>query len=303
MKRQAHSSGFSLIELMVAMTVLSIVMVGVLNIFSNQKRGYITQKRMLDAQGDARLIGDMMFYDIRMAGFMVPQFTSLASSDGGTSGSDSLCTSDPTIIDDTILDLVNDRFDGAVFGSDIGANESTIQIAGAERDIDGDGSVDFAIGRGIIISDGTKSHCARVTTITATNLGFTPNTPSAFAATAASGRAIPATIYELSGLQLTRNNLQLSLGVEDIQIEFGIDANDDGQIAGGEFPIHDLDGYNPAQIRTVRLNVLTRTSSQDEALAASGPGRQAVANRVAASSSDAFRRRLITVTAAPRNLL
>lgn len=303
MRQRERSSGFSIIELMIAMLVLGVVMVGILNIFSNQKRGYITQKRMLDAQGDARLIGDMMFSDVRMAGFMVPQFTSIASIDGGTSGSDTLCTSDPSVIDDTILDLVNDRFDGASFTSDIGANEDTLLITGAQRDIDGDGNADFTIGNGIIVSDGTKSHCARVTALTSTSVRFAPDTPSGFSASAATGRAVPATIYELSGMQLTRNSLQLSLGVEDIQIEFGIDANDDGQLGVGEFPIHDLDGFDPAQIRTVRLNVLTRTSSEDEALAASGAGRQAVANRVAASSPDAFRRRLIKVTAAPRNLL
>ena len=43
-----------------------------LAVFSSQQQGYIGQKRMLDTQEDARLVGDMIFADIRMAGFMIP---------------------------------------------------------------------------------------------------------------------------------------------------------------------------------------------------------------------------------------
>jgi len=295
--------GFSLIELMVAMLVLSIVTVGILNVFSNQKRGYIAQKRMVDTQEDARLIGDIVFSDVRMAGFMVPRFTSMTSRDGGTSGADALCTSDPTVIDDTILALMNDRFDGASTTAAVGAAQAFILLTPAERDIDGDGNGDFAVGSGIIIADGTKSHCARVVAMSSTAVAFTPATPVGFAASVATGRAVPAIVYELSGNQLTRNNLLISPQVEDIQIEYGVDVDDNGQLGVGEFPIHSLDGFDPAQILTVRLSVLTRTARPDDSLIASGIGRQALANRNAASSADAFRRRLTTLTAAPRNLL
>ena len=296
-------TGFSIIELMVATTILGVVMVIVLNAFSDQKRGYVAQKRMVDAQQDARSIGDMMYSDILMAGFMVPTFASMTSLDGGSGGSDTLCTSNPEIISSTILGLVNERFSGASFASDVGANANSLAMPVAHREIDGDGNADFAIGSGIIVADGTKSHCARVTALTATILRFTPNTPAGFSATAATGRAVPATIYELTGTLLTRNSMQLSPQVEDLQIEYGVDANGDDQLGFGEFPIHDLDGYDASLIRRVRLSVLTRTSSEDQTLSATSGGRQAVANHAAASSADAFRRRLITLTAAPRNLL
>lgn len=295
--------GFSLIELMIAVTVLAVVTSSVLAVFTDQQQAYIGEKRMIDAQGDARLVGDMIFADLRMAGFMIPEIAGVTTGDGGSSAADRLCTSDPGAISDASLDAATGSFDGSSFTVALGAAEDEIRISVAQRDIDGDGAVDFSVGSGIIIADGTKSHCARITSMNSTRIEFTPDTPTGFVAAVATGVAVPAIIYEISGTVLTRNSLQISPQVEDLQIEFGVDADDDGALGVGEFPIHDLDGFDPAQIRTVRLSVLTRTSLEDEDLAASGPGRQAVANRAAAVSSDAFRRRLVTVTAAPRNML
>jgi hypothetical protein len=112
--------------------------------------------------------------------------------------------------------------------------------------------------------------------------------------------AVPAVVYELTNSELRRNNVALSSQVEDIQVEFGVDANGDGQIGTGEFPLHSLAGNDPALVRTVRLSILTRTAREDAQF--SGSGRGAVANRDAAGTDDAFQRRLVTVTAAPRNL-
>ena len=114
-------------------------------------------------------------------------------------------------------------------------------------------------------------------------------------------RAVPAIVYELVGAGLTRNTLPLSGQVEDFQVEYGVDVNDDGQLAGSEFPLHGMNGRDASLVRRVRLSVLTRTVSEDPAL--SGAGRQAVANRNASGTPDAFRRRLVTGTVAPRNLL
>jgi prepilin-type N-terminal cleavage/methylation domain-containing protein len=303
MMERRQQSGFSMIELMIALVILAVVTSGVLAVFSSQQQHYIGNKRMLDTQGDARLAIDVIFMDIRMAGFMIPTVAGIATGDGGSGGADRLCSSDYTIISDAILEDATARFDGGSFTNDLSNGEDSISITAAERDIDGNGSADFSLGGGIIIADGTKSHCARITAMSATAIQFTPPTPNAFAAAALTGVAVPAIVYEISGSMINRNSFQLSPQVEDLQIEFAVDANDDGRIDTGEFPIHDLDGFNPAQIRAVRVSVLMRTTVEEEALADTGGRRQAVANRAAATVTDAFRRRLATVIAAPRNIL
>lgn len=304
MMDRRRKRGFSIIELMIAMVILGVVTTGVLGVFSSQQQGYIGQKRMLDAQGDARLVGDMIFADVRMAGFMIPTIAGITTGDGGTTGSDRLCVSDSTIMDEAILEDATVRFGGGSFTNDLGAGDGRITISAAERDLDGDGNEDFSAGSGIIIADGTKSHCARITSISSGKLNFAPDTPTGFAAPSATGVAVPAIVYELSGTNLTRNGLLLSPQVEDLQIEFWVDVNGDGVMdMPAEAPIHDLDGYDTRQIRAVRLYVLARTTIEDQDLAAVGTPRPAVANHAAASVSDAFRRRLVWVTAAPRNML
>jgi prepilin-type N-terminal cleavage/methylation domain-containing protein len=291
-------SGFTLIELLVAMAVLALVAVQVLSMFSSQQRTYLVQSRVVEAQEDARLVAEAMLADLRMAGFMVPKTAGVASVDGGNAAADTLCASDPSVVDEDRLEEAMDRFAGAAIGAALSASATSASIASAEMDIDGDGDVDFMVGSGIILAGGTASHCARITAISAGSITFTPATPLGFALL--DGRAVPAVIYELVGTDLQRNGLVLASQVEDVQVEFGVDENGDGLLGVGEFPLDLLLGSNLSQIRQVRLSVLTRTAREDEALP--GPGRQAVANR-APGGADNFRRRLGVVLAAPRNVL
>ena len=148
------------------------------------------------------------------------------------------------------------------------------------------------MGGGIILAGGTASHCARITAVSTGSISFTPATPAGF--NLVNGRATPAVIYQLVGTDLKRNGLLLATGVEDVQVEFGVDTNGDGLLGGGEFPLNSLAGADLTRIRRVRLSVLTKTLRADEALA--GPGRQALANRTA-GTADKFRRRLGVVVA------
>jgi hypothetical protein len=178
-------------------------------------------------------------------------------------------------------------------------------------DMDADGTLDFAVNGGIIIAEGRKTHCARITAINSTGLvTFVPSVPPAFTPVLSDTMAVPAAVYELSGTSLTRNTVTLSSQVEDLQIEFGVDVNQDGQLGAGEGPINNLNdydstqaqfGYDPRLIRLVRLSVLTRTSREDANV--STPGRLGLANRAGSGTADSFQRRLVSVSAAPRNIL
>jgi len=61
--------GFSLIELMVAMGIASILMAGIYTFYHHQLKTHITQQEMVDMQQDARAAMYMMTREIRMAGY------------------------------------------------------------------------------------------------------------------------------------------------------------------------------------------------------------------------------------------
>ena len=87
-----------------------------------------------------------------------------------------------------------------------------------------------------IISDGSATYCAYVDSVSSNSIGIDPPPAGGFTGVAStSGRAIPATIYELTGAGLTRNTELLSSKVEDFQVEFGLDTNGNGSIGSGEF--------------------------------------------------------------------
>lgn len=301
MERERRRAGFTLIELMVVVLILGIITAQILAIFSSQLQTYQGQKAMLETQDDARLSVDLVFSDVRMAGYMIPQAAAISAVDGGNAGSDLLCVSDASLWDEAQIDLATGRFAGASLVGPLAASQSVVLLDPATLDIDGDGDDDFSPNAGIIIVDGTQTHCAVIRTISAGVVVFVPPTPGGFAVSIASGTAVPAIAYQQSANGLSRNGLLVSRHVEDLQVEFGVDANDDGQLTGAEFPLHGLLGQDPTLVRLVRLSVLTRTATEDEVL--TGNGRQAVANRSAGGVADNYRRRLVTVSATPRNLM
>lgn len=60
--------GFSIVELMVAMTVTLVILAGVITIFTGSKRTYNVQEGLSRVQENARFATDMMATDIRLAG-------------------------------------------------------------------------------------------------------------------------------------------------------------------------------------------------------------------------------------------
>jgi hypothetical protein len=248
-------------------------------------------------------VAELVLQDIRMAGFMVPPRVGISSSDGSNTAADVICVSDPNIISDSALDAAMDRFRGAAVSAAVSGGDNGVEVVAADMDIDGDGDDDFAVDAGIIISEGTNSHCARIISIAGNDITFTPRTPTGFSVTSIDGLAVPAVTYEIpiSGSGLYRNNQLISSRVEDVQIEFGVDADNDGLLDAGEFPRHGLNGSDPSEVLWVRLSVTTRTGREDTELTSNGF--QAVGNRNSAAIPDRFMRRQVVVVAAPRNLL
>ena len=71
---QAGNDGFSVVELVLALAVMVVVMVGIISLFSSLNRNYTTQNAAAAVQQVARTGIDIMTRNIRMAGFN-PQST------------------------------------------------------------------------------------------------------------------------------------------------------------------------------------------------------------------------------------
>lgn len=306
--RLRRNAGYSLVELLVALAVLAILTAQLFVVFSSQKRAYVNNERVLDVQEDARLVMELLTTETRMAGYMVPQRAGVSSRDGGNAAADALCVSDPSVLDEDDVRTEDDRYDRARVAT-IAAGGGAVTLSSiAQLDVDGaDAAVDFAEDAGIILADGARSHCARITDVNVATgeVEFTPALPLPATWTVAQIRATPAIVYEVDGggLGLTRNSLLLSGEVEDLQVEYGVDVNDDEILDmddAAEWPLDDLDGVDSAEVRSVRLTVTTRTTQPDAEY--TGPGRAAAANRTA-GAGDSFRRRRFVASVLPRNLL
>jgi prepilin-type N-terminal cleavage/methylation domain-containing protein len=307
MEPRNRRQGYTLIELMVALGVLAIVTAQLFVVFTTQKKAYITNERILDVQEDARLVVDLLVSEARMAGFMVQRMNGISSLDAqGGNGSDTLCVSDPSVMNETQVTNASQKFAGGSITAIDGSGARITVASLAAFDIDGDGGVDFDEGRGIVLSDGTNTHCARVTDVDTAGLDleFEPDIEDTAPWNAGAVRIVPAVVYEVeAGVGLRRNNMLLSAEVEDLQAEFGVDVNLDDVVDEtdpAEFPLDTLQGSNPARVRSVRLSVVTRTSQNDPDYG--GPGHPEVANNPA-GPDDGFRRRRFVASVLPRNLL
>jgi len=288
-RRTVRRRGYSLVEVMVAVVVMGLVTAQLLLAFSQQHTSSLEQERTIEIQEEARIITDLILSDLRMSGFMVPQFAAVASLDGGTNASDTLCVSDATIIDESVLPTASSRFPGAEILTSFSGSTSSVVLSAASLDIDSDGDDDFSVGGGLLIATGTASHCGVITDITGSTITFTPATAGSFSATT-DDVVVPAIVYRVNGTTLTRDSIVLSDQIEDLQARFGVDADGNGTVEGAEFPIDDLTGQPFERIENVRVFVTARDLRGEDGFAGQ---LAAVANRVA-GSADSFKRRRIS---------
>jgi len=79
---QAHfkkRKGFTLVELMVSIVISSIIMLGVVSLYSSSRKGQKTNESLARIQENLRFAADMMTRDIRMAGYSGCKAASVAN--------------------------------------------------------------------------------------------------------------------------------------------------------------------------------------------------------------------------------
>lgn len=318
-----RNSGFTIIELLIASTIMAIVMVFTMETFTVNNRNYVKIDSVVDTQQGLRAIASLLERDLRHAGMMVPEAAAICGIDN-TTAPDLLYISDHTAINP--VDAIG-TFDGARMGvSDIsngGSPALTLDTLVLEPDTpdpsydtdsNGVNDSDFRVDGGVIIIDlldpDRGSVCGVVTGVNLATPSITVNIktlsmpPSGGATTALI--AVPALEYRIDSNKLYRNNLLLANGVEDLQVVYFLDLNGNHNLDFGE--LHGITGNNylsgasdASMLRAVRLNVVARTRSEDERFTEGFV--QLKENRTAAgATSDGYRRRVHTAIVRMRNI-
>ena len=315
--------GFTLIELLISVAILGIVSVYMFESFAINQQAYTVIDQVSESQQNIRAIGDLMERDVRHAGMMVPEGAAVCGVDDAA-GPDRLYVSDATAIDPGDDVAV---YDGVTLAgaTQVAVGNQTFNVSGLviepaparpAYDTTGDGTpdADFLVGAGVIVMDlldpGRGAACGRVTAVNSVGPALGIDIQTGVLAVAGGPSqlvAIPAHEYRISnGDQLLRDGVLLAAGVEDLQVAYFFDADQDGRIDANEVhgdgtgPDYVASAQNGSQIREVRFDLVTRTRAEDREWSQGRP--QATENRAAVAASDGFRRRVYTSTVMLRNV-
>ena len=335
-KNERGQAGFTLIELMLAVTMLSIVMYLTLDSLTRQQKTSIVTDQIVEVQNNVRAISSLIEREIRMAGFMVPNAVGVCGVDR-TTGSDELFVSEtePLVPDDERAGDLGARLAASQAWTPswtVGSPATlTLNLDSTTTDLDDDGSffydndgngtpeADFRVNGGFILGDmanpGRGTVCGRVTAASSTQITV-QIAAGQLTAHSAAGDApeeivvVPAAHYRLNTAfatgRLERNGDLLANGIDDFQISYYYDANDDGIEDAGEEPGEAGSTFDPAlfdnsDLKEVRFSLVVRTRAGDPNFTA---GSFIVfENRVApTAANDNFRRRVIVGAVRPRNI-
>lgn len=341
MRRPRRSQrGFTLVELMVSITLFSFAIAGVLAVAVSMAQGYREQRQVVQTEGNARAALDFIADALRMAspGVSNPNVTFSDAAPVGTNPH--LAVGD---IEDTETNGAVPCVRGAVrvfntnnvaLGTDalevVFASGATVSSIGATSWSPGTTAMtitdttNFAPGDHILITNGALGHIARILTI--------PSPGNVTVNTNTCALGVPAT-YNQGDLVVRVHRARFYVDafdgitpvlimdpdgdgpaapepladyVEDMQIAAGVDEDQDGTIGPLEWGYSGVAG-TPAlfnlnrHLRAIRITLISRAATVLPGTPAAWR-REAVEDHPAALTFDAFRRRTLTTTIEIRNL-
>jgi len=328
-------AGFSLIELMIAVSILAIVITAVMQSFVVQNKAYTVTDQVVEAQQSLRAVAWLLERDARMTGFLVPEAAAVCAIDQQNQP-DMVWFTDADALDPNgqsrpalgaeVLSTYTATASPQTLSLDDVVLDRTGAGAGGFYDTDGNGvgDADFIEGGGAILVDlddpARGVACGVVLAVPNANtvrVDFETTIP----VPPAGDRVIlvPAHVYQvelnpappLTEPQLVRNGRAIASGVEDLQVAFFFDADRDGQVDNEGLPTSEMpgeDGADPYEsdendnrdLREIRINLVTRTRQAD--VETSEGQFQAQENRVAPAGNDGYRRRVHSSTVKLRNV-
>jgi prepilin-type N-terminal cleavage/methylation domain-containing protein len=325
-----RNAGFTLVELMVSAAAMAIVIFYTLGTFTVQHQTYTVVDQVSETQQNSRAIANMIERDLRGAGYLIPAPAAVCGFDD-TDGPDILVTSDTDAIKQV------DQLPPSLQGTDLSVETSTAPGSGSTSlsvstllmddapsyKKDSGSSVldsDFRVNAGAIVIDLANPQrgvaCGRVTAVDSNSVTVDFDTPPLNGSTGTSPpdyRVVPAHYYEVNTAtdppQLERDGLILAKDVEDLQVAWFYDANQDGQATGNEYAGDDdsntysTDAVDGNDLREVRFHVVVATRDDDPRNPDNAGTGQARENRDpdTVSGDDGRRRRVYTSTVRIRN--
>lgn len=308
--------GFTLVELVVTVLIVSIIGIYVGYSLSANERAYQAVDQTAEAQQNLRAVLDLVERDIRHAALMMPEAASACGVDRD-GGPDTLYLADGSAIDpgDDTAEYPGVQVTAGVvaLGTVTFTVDSMVVEVGApvraavDTDADGTNDSDFRPEGGVIFFDaetpGSGVACGRITSVNAAARQMTVAVTSGFDGSIPvilDLRAVPANEYRIDGMDFEWNGVVLASHIEDFQVAWTFDS---GAIYGDEggTEYQSSGAENAADLRELRVNLVARSRLPDETFTRGRP--QALENRDGSGFvNDGYRRRVITSRVRLRNL-
>jgi type II secretory pathway pseudopilin PulG len=324
MQRHNDTAGLTLVEIMVAIGIVAIVVASVMDSFVVQNRAYTVVDQTTETQQNIRAVAQLLDQDLRMTGFMVPEGAAVCGIDAVSAavgpnllaGSDIIYVTDSDPIDPTNQTQANlgAKIQSGYSPATVTLNLADMTVDGKPYyDTDGNGAADsdFRPKGGVIVMDTSNpSRGTACGTIESVNPGANQirvDFETGFAAGGGTLIAVPAHRYAVTDQNvLRRDDTDIVRDVDDLQLAYFIDTNDNGVADAGEYKGesaavgYSATGTNHADLREIRFDLVLRSRNQDQNFTEGFM--QATENRAAAGVNDGYRRRVLTSTVKPRNL-
>ncbi len=323
-----NNRGFSLVELMVAIVISTILITAVSATYIAQNRSYVVQESVSEINTQAKIAHDIIANDIKTAGFGVPADMNQNPINGLTTV---VTFIDNTAAPDAITIAGGFRMLGTLWPNGLGpgsniACPASVPLGSSSVNIDYAGTTEFNTADMSNISiDGINY--ARVIGIAGNTITLDRPLSQDFPLLDLDGDSncdtgrpvyvIEDTTFCVDGnatlRRIRRNadintctaaansdNDELAENIEDLQFAFAVDADGDGQIddQDGNGVIDDADyittsirPINPATIRAIRVNILAKANREDSNYNELGNPPAVIENRNHPATNDNFRRR------------
>jgi prepilin-type N-terminal cleavage/methylation domain-containing protein len=342
--------GYSLIELMIALTIGTIIIAAATATYIVQNRSYMTQESVAEVNSQAKISHDIVANELKGAGFGWP--LGLDLDDSLLAGQDFMTPANNTTSTDAVTIMGGLRYVGMLFRQGSGLNTlpcpslpDTYKIPkNTQIAVVSPSGEPVRIPLGQIISiDAHEPKQVSNCTVDAegictdpSNIGINSRIPEGFPMWDTDGdsmcdRGRPVYVYEdhtycvnASGtLQRIRRGAnaaactgavtsdidELAENIEDLQLTYALDVDDDGVIdeqnATPGFDAGDFISVVPSAsrnfIRAVRINILATTNREDPNYEGQGNPPALIEDRAHAATNDKLRRRWMRTMVNIRN--
>lgn len=325
MSTPRRRAGFSLIELLVAASLLVVVVLYATQSFTVQNRAYTVVDQVAEAQQNLRAVAALLEREVRRTAFLVPEAAAVCGVDL-VSASDTIFVTDADAIDANVVSR-DDLGAGILLGysgsgtDDLSVSSTVLDgVASYDTDDNGVADSDFRVNGGAIVIDRANpdrgTACGVVQSVGANTVRVTYVPGAGTLGATAPGSTlpdlvvVPAHVYSTTGgTTFSRDGMPLARGVEDFQFALFYDVDEDGEVDSAALEYPGSDGgasYAPASwdnelLREIRLNLVTRSRDADPEF--NGGRFQVLENRTdPGTGDDGFRRRVVTLRVRPRNV-